>query len=259
MDELRESSLLFSLEGLMETERERVQREAREAERRREDELRRVAELAERRRLAVQQEREAKQRREALERERERLEQEHLDAMKHATVERARIEAEARVRLVEVEQRRKHELELSRIALGQRTQRYQLLTWLSTTVLGVSLGGAFTAYFGWIAPAHARELSHWQNLATVGAAQTTATERALTDERRKTEALTGRVHELEAQGAAAARSDAKSAPPKPPLGARGPTPPIITSSRPSSHDCADDGDPLSPRLPCARGSRSRLN
>ena len=43
MDELRESSLLFSLEGLLETERERVQREAREAQKRRDDELIRSA------------------------------------------------------------------------------------------------------------------------------------------------------------------------------------------------------------------------
>src|SRR6187551_1052642 len=104
MDELRESSLLFSLEGLLETERERVQREAREAQRRRDDEMARVAEQASRRRLAQEQEREARERRQALEQERERLEAERMEAMKRAAVERARIEAEGRMRLVEVEQ-----------------------------------------------------------------------------------------------------------------------------------------------------------
>src|SRR4051812_24405831 len=79
MDELRESSLLFSLEGLLETERERVQREAREAQKRRDEEMIRVAEQASRLRLASQQEREARERRLALEQERERLEQERIE------------------------------------------------------------------------------------------------------------------------------------------------------------------------------------
>src|SRR6187551_2854070 len=110
MDELRESSLLFSLEGLLETERERVQREAREAQRRRDDEMIRVAEQASRRRLAQEKERDAREHQQALEQERDRLEAERLDAMKRATIERARIETEAKMRLVEVEQTRKHEL-----------------------------------------------------------------------------------------------------------------------------------------------------
>jgi hypothetical protein len=246
MDELRESSLLFSLEGLMETERERVQREAREAQRRREEELGRVAEMAERRRQAAQQEREARERRQALEQERERLEQQHLDAITHATVERARIEAEARVHLVEVEQARKHELALSRIRERQRTARYQSYTWLSSGALVVWLVGGLAAYFGLLAPAQVRAEQHLQSIISINAEQSKTAQRVLGAELHKNQTLSLRIKQLEEQQAVTAPR------PEPKTQVHGPIH-TITSPPPPPVDCPDDGDPLRPCL--RRGSR----
>jgi hypothetical protein len=199
MDELRESSLLFSLESLLETERERVQREAREAQKRREDELKRVAELGERRRVADQQEREARARRQALEQERERLEQERIEAMKRATVERARIEAEAQMRLVEVEQQRKHDLALARIREGERTAHYRMLSWLSTGLLGVVIAAAAFGYLGLVQPAHAGEQQHLQSLLASADQKRATSERELMAERARTRELTLRLEKLEVE------------------------------------------------------------
>jgi colicin import membrane protein len=242
MDELRESSLLFSLESLLETERERVQREAREVHERREQELRRVAEAAERRRVAAQQEREARERRQALVQERERLDHERIEAMKQATIERVRIEAESHARLVELEQSRKHELTLSRLREHAGQARYRTLFWLSAAglVLAVALG--LLAVFAFERPAQAREQQRLKSVLGATETRLSATERALSAERGKSEALEARLRQVQAAAAAA------PAPPKPlrveplrgqpPRGARGPR-----------GVCKDDGDPINGCMP----------
>lgn len=238
MDELRESSLLFSLEGLLETERERVQREAREAQKRRDEEMIRVAEQASRLRLATQQEREARERREALEQERARLEQERLDAMKSASVERARIEAEGQLRLIELEQVRKHDLALSQLRERQLAARYRTLTWLSSAAFGLSVAGGLTVYLGWIRPAEGRQLQHLQGIIDSDTEQAKASQRALTSERSLNLALSARVEQLQAELAAAPNvapePKLRPAPSHPPVGIRPP---------PHKH-CVDNGDPI---------------
>jgi hypothetical protein len=247
MDELRESSLLFSLEGLLETERERVQREAREAQRRRDDEMIRVAEQASRRRLAAEQEREARERRVALEQERDRLEEERIDAMKRAAVERARIEAEGKMRLVEVEQARKHELMLVQLRERQLTARYRTLTWLSSAACALSVVSALTAYFGYLRPAHARELQHLQTTIQTNAERAKTTEHSLAAEHRRNQTLSERVQRLEAQPSAPA--PVVKPPPTPvPAGAKGPK----TGPMTKTPICEDNGDPLQP---CLAGRR----
>lgn len=241
MDELRESSLLFSIEGLLETERERVQREAREAERRREEELKRVADAAERRRLAQEREREARGRRETLQRERERLEEERLEAMKRATVERARIEAEARVRLVEAEEQRKHELLLAKLNSEQQTARYRAVSWLSGGSCLLVVLGAFVGYFGWVRPAQAGGAQRFQALSAESRLRAQKSEQALQVERAQSRALSERVRELEARTAAVAPLSpvrVKSPPPAPAGagGSRG-----VGGKR---DRCGDSGDPL---------------
>jgi colicin import membrane protein len=251
MDELRESSLLFSLESLLETERERVQREAREAQRRREDELARVAELAERRRVSLQQERESKQRRLALEQERERMDQERLEAMKQAAVERARIEAESQLRLVEAEQARKHELSLSQLREGERTALYRTLTWLSTGALVLSLVGAFATYFGMLEPAQARREQQLQSVIGIDAEKAKTSERLLGLELRKNQTLAARVAELEALKREPAPAPAALKPVVRPSdgGHRGPAGGSLGTG-----PCIDDGDPLNK---CLGGRRPR--
>ena len=246
MNELRESSLLFSLEGLLETERERVQRETREAQRRRDDEMVRVAEQASRRRLAQEQEREARERRQALEQERDRLEAERAEAMKHATIERARIETEAKMRLAEVEQTRKHELLLVQLREGQLTARYRALTWLSSTLLALSLAGGLFAHFGHVRPAQARELGQLRTSSERIAERAQSTEGALAAERAQNQTLGERVHELEARLAAAVGAAAK------PLHVGPARPAPVTSPQPPKAPrggCKDTGDPLEKCLP----------
>jgi septal ring factor EnvC (AmiA/AmiB activator) len=246
MDELRESSLLFSLEGLLETERERVQREAREAQKRRDDEMIRVAELASRRRLAQEQEREARERRQALEQERDRLEEERIDAMKRATVERARIEAEGKMRLVEAEQTRKHELLLMQLREGQLTARYRSLTWLSSAALLLSLTASLVAYLGYIQPAQARERQQLRTTINTTGEQARATERALAAERAQNQTLSARVRELEGRPPAAPSPDAK------PVHVGPVRPPPVTPPKPPKpprERCKNNGDPLEKCLP----------
>jgi hypothetical protein len=244
MDELRESSLLFSLEGLLETERDRVQREAREAQKRRDEEMARVAEAAERRRVQLQQQRESLERREALERERERFEQERIEAMKRATIERARLEVESSLRLAEAEQGRQHELSLARTRAAAQTARYRALTWLSTSAFALSVCGALGMYLGMIAPAHARAQHDLQRLLDSRTELGEARQRALDAQLRKNEELRARVAELEAAASAAAPPPGKV---EPKLQTAPPRPVPGTTPKPDG-PCVDNGDPLSPCL-----------
>ena len=242
MDELRESSLLFSLESLLETERERVQREAREAQERREQELKRVAEVAERRRVAAQHEREARERRLALERERERLDHERIEAMKQATIERVRIEAESHARLIELEQSRKHDLALSRLRERAGQARYRTLFWLSTGGLVSTLALGLVATFAFERPAQAREQQRMKSVLGATEARLVATERALSAERSKSEALEARLRQAQA---------AVPAPPAPPKPARVEPQrgqPAQGARRPRGA-CKDDGDPINGCVP----------
>jgi len=247
MDELRESSLLFSLEGLLETERERVQREAREAQRRRDEEMVRVAEHASRRRLAAEQEREARERRVALERERERLEAERIDAMKRAAVERARIETEGKLRLVEVEQARRHELMLSQLREGQLTTRYRALTWLSAAACALSVVGALVAYFGYVRPAQAHQEQQLRAAIQSNANQVKSSEGELRAERSRNQTLREHIQRLEAQQSAAAAVAGPALqvakPPHGPARGGGKGPNTGPTTR-AAGSCPDDGDPL---------------
>jgi hypothetical protein len=247
MDELRESSLLFSLESLLETERERVQREAREAQKRRDEELKHVAEAAERRRAALERASEARERRLALEQERERIEQERIDAMKRATVERARIEAEGKLRLIEVEQARQHDLALAKIREGERTTRHRTLSWLSLGALLTVCIAAGGGYFALLRPAHARETQELHALLEATQNRVALQERALTAERNKGQLQQLRIAELESRVAQSTR-------PEPPLpgASKGShtkeTPLVPVPPKAPFAPCVDNGDPLNPCL-----------
>lgn len=251
MDELRESSLLFSLESLLETERERVQREAREAERKRMDELARVADLVERRRVAAQQEREARERRQQLEQERERLDQERLDGIKRAAVERARIEAEGAARLLEAEQARKHDLSLAELRARHGAARYRVLSWLAIVGLVLSWAGTALAYFGLIGPAHVQREQQLRAVIAADAELAKTMERTLALERSKNQSLQARIEQLAATSTAPVPQPVVSKP-QPRGGAFGDgKPPVIT---PPARECVDNGDPLNAEL-CRRPRR----
>jgi colicin import membrane protein len=241
MSTLRESSLLFSLESLLETERERVQREAREAQRRRDDELRRAAEAGERRRVAVQREREARERRLLLDREREKFEEQRAEALKQAAIERARIEAESAARLIEAERARYHGLELSRIAADAKNARYRVVSWLSAAALLLVVAGCAVAYWGVLAPAEADQRTHARALAATTEERARVAARALAAERSTAAALAAELARLKAASAASPVAPlAQATPPSP----HRPAP--AADSRIGSHagPCKDDGDPL---------------
>jgi hypothetical protein len=251
MDELRESSLLFSLESLLETERERVQREAREAQRKREEEIARVAEVAERRRLAQQQEREARERREQLEQEREQQDHERREAMKRAVVERARLEAEGAARLAEAEQARKHELSLAELRARHQTARYRLLSWLAASALGLSWASVAFGYVGLLEPAYARREQRLQNAISAATERAKSVERQLSLEHETNRTLQARLDRL---GAAPPVASATATPPKPSVRVPGSKPPVV---EPPPRECVDNGDPLDAQLCRGRSGKRR--
>lgn len=242
MDELRESSLLFSLESLLETERERVQREEREAQRRRDEELKRVAAAAQRRQLAAEQARQARERRIALEEQQDRLEQERAQAMRQAVVESARIEAEARTRLIEFQQAREHELALARIREGERSARHRLFVWLGGGSSVTLVAAAAFGYWGLLLPEHARQQQHLQSLLTVAEQKRALGEGELRTERAKNRELAGRLEQLAA--VVPAPSAATPVPPMSPGKSSRHGAPRPPSASEPKRPCKDDGDPL---------------
>src|SRR5690349_20057994 len=123
MAELREDSLLFSLENLMVRERERVQLERAESERRRAEQPAAAA-AREKRRLEAEL---ARERKTELERQaaQTRL-AEHaakLEALRQVEVVRAQTEATARAQSELLAQRHAHERSLAELALSAKRSR----------------------------------------------------------------------------------------------------------------------------------------
>lgn len=245
MAELRDSSLLFSLESLKAEERTRVADERREKERRqRADEEARKSQVrirASAEALAVARERER-----LAEEERRRAEEAaRLDAIQSAELERVRGETQRRAELERREAERRHELELARIhdASGARTARFGMT---ATSVLAF----VACAALGYLELAvHPAELAKLE----ATAAATTRAERARAElveisyktSEAKRLALETRVKDLEAAGA--------QIPPAAPKVRTPPSRPSAPGSKPQRPSvrpppCKDDNDPLNPCL-----------
>jgi len=240
MDELRESSLLFSLERLHETERQRVEREARETQRKREEELVRVAEVAEQRRRVADEQRATALRLKALQVERERLEGERLQAMQRATIERARLEAEAAAQAQRADVEHAHRLKLTEIRERERAGRYRALSWLGGAGVVVSWGLALGGYWGVARPAHALREQHLQRLLDQSEQARKSRERELSQERKQVRELEIAFRDLESK-----RASVLAAPPQPPGGSRHPG--VSSGSKRGTTappPCPDSGDPL---------------
>jgi len=155
MADLRDDSILFSLKGLMDVEKERIDKErAERAERVRE------AQIA----LAMQAERE-RVRREAevkkalnlaeaarLEAQRRREEDARLEALKRTAVEAARIEVEARGRLEMMEQKLAHERRMLELREAPRRKRATRLAILGFSLAFATVAGAASFYYGTLRP-----------------------------------------------------------------------------------------------------------
>ncbi len=216
MAEMRESSVLFSLNQLMSLEQQRIREEEDAQKRKVEAE---VSARVEAERLArVEQEArlQAEESRRKAEEASRREEQARLQAMQLAELERARVEAEQKARIALVAQAQQHEREL--LALegdGQKKRLKRVL--VMGVVLSVALfGGAGGFYFGKIKPdAERAEVEQRARLAVIEEALTKAKADAeRTDARMKDAQLAldkaqSDAEKLKAQQALAAATRAK--------------------------------------------------
>jgi colicin import membrane protein len=145
MSEQKESSVLFSLKELMNLEEDRIKQE--------EDTRAAQAAAAERARVeAERQAREAEEARIRAEEERRRHDEgrareeaARLEAIRHAEIERARVDAEGRARMEAMAAQQQHERNLAAINQdkSKKTLRNALIAGGAVVFIGVALGGYF--------------------------------------------------------------------------------------------------------------------
>ncbi len=141
MAEQKESSVLFSLKELMSLEEDRIRQE--EDKRQREVRAQEDARLeAERRSRQAEEDRiRADEERRRMEEARSREEHARLDAMKHAEVERARVETENAARMEAMKHQQEHERKLEAIREGQGKKKAVYAVFGIAGVLVVALVG----------------------------------------------------------------------------------------------------------------------
>lgn len=242
MAQARESSLLFSLQSLLEVERERIDRDRAEQEQR-------LLEARRQRELGEQRAREAEQVRLQQERQREaerllqaREEAARLEAIRLAEIERVRLDAAHRTELEFAARRHEHEQRLA--ALAQSSGRKRARIWLGLV--------AATGVTGAVAVAFYLQRSDAENRALI--ARYTALVDSKQEDLAKTSALLGeterrtaeRTAELERQRQAfeqqlrdlqqkkATKTAPKSQPPK-----NSPPPPPRTNCDPNDPMCGE--------------------
>ena len=136
MSEVRESSLLFSLDSLFAHERDKVETERKEAERQRQAAIEAEA-RAERARLEARARFAAESRERAIAEERRvRDDEARLEGIRQAELERVRLETQRKSDAEIAERRSRHEVELRALALATRTKR------LRAVLVGVAAVGA---------------------------------------------------------------------------------------------------------------------
>lgn len=136
--EQKESSVLFSLKGLMNLEEDRIRQE--------EDEKRKAVQLAADAKLAAERRtREAEEARLLAQEERRREEAARLEAIRHAEVERARLDAENAARMDAMRQQQEHERHIATIkAKGKSKQQAVLTAGAMGGLLAFLVGGVVT-------------------------------------------------------------------------------------------------------------------
>jgi hypothetical protein len=247
MAELREDSLLFSLETLMVRERERLALERAESERRqalaaaaRIDQEKRQLEAELLRERAREQARLAEQQRLA----------EHaarLDALRLGEVERARRESEARAQSEVLAQRHAHERRMTELKMQASKARDRALAVASTALLGLLIPGALLLYFGRIRPQTAELQAESAKLVGVERSRAEQAARLLTQTERERKKLAGEVERLRRSSSSAAEPAQPSPQPNPASAVpRRNSPSPVPRGR--NVNCKDDSDPLNPCL-----------
>lgn len=248
MADSRDDSILFSLDGLMDVQKKRVERE--HAARLREAEVA-LALQQQRERLRCEAEvRKAHSLAEAarLEAQRRREEDARLEALKRAAVETARIEVEARARLEMMEQQQAHERRMQELRETTRRGRARVFAVLGfglSTLLGVASLGA---YYGKLKPDAERLRVAYTDLVSAERSRADETRRLLerSDQRkgeleRELQLARDRIGELERTKLDAAPSEKQ---PAMRSGAAQPS----TGKTAEKKRCTDDGDPMNPCL-----------
>ncbi|MGC4087095.1 MAG: hypothetical protein QM756_04165 [Polyangiaceae bacterium] len=244
MAELREDSLLFSLENLMVRERERVQLERSESERLRAQEAAEAArreqqrlEAALARERKLEQERLAEQRRLA----------EHaakLEALRQAEVVRAQSEAQARAHSEELAQRHAHERTLAELSLRAKHTRDRAVALGSGALLSLFVPAALLFHFAHTVPQAQKTELELKNLLELERSRANEASQQLSRSETRRKELNA---ELDSVRNAAPPSKAQ-----PTVAAPSSKAPHVTAPstllRPPGKPCRDSGDPLDPCL-----------
>jgi len=152
MAEMKESSVLFSLNQLMSLEQQRLKEEEEAAQRRALAEAEARAEAERRAKEAELARIRAEEERRRLEEQRAREEAARLEALRQGEVERARVEAEQRARMEALAKQQEHERAMAQLTQDQHKKRLQKMV-AAISVGGVLLlGSALGVYFGKIKP-----------------------------------------------------------------------------------------------------------
>jgi colicin import membrane protein len=153
MAEQKESSVLFSLKELMNLEEDRIKQEADEKKRRAESEAQSRLDVERRAREQEQQRVLAEEDRRRNEDLRKREEATRLDAIRHAEIEKARVEAENRARMEAMTKQQEHERQLTALTQDKHKKKLQrnLMLTGGGAVLVIALGVGW--FFGVKKPA----------------------------------------------------------------------------------------------------------
>ena len=152
MAEQKESSVLFSLKELMNLEEDRIRQEDDEKKKRAEAEVQARQEAERRARDQEQARLHAEEERRRGDDMRKKEEAARLEAIRHAEIEKARVEAEQRARLEAMSQQQAHQLQLSTLQHDEHKKKLQRMVTLSVGGGAILLIGALFLYFGKIKP-----------------------------------------------------------------------------------------------------------
>jgi colicin import membrane protein len=145
MSEQKESSVLFSLKELMNLEEDRIKQE--ETARQRQAEAATQARLEAERRAREEEEARinAEEQRRRSEEQRAREDAARLEAIRHAEIEKARLDAENAARTEQLKHQQEHERQIKALSQDKHKKRLTLIVTLSLVGLAVALvgGGLF--------------------------------------------------------------------------------------------------------------------
>lgn len=163
MSETRESSVLFSLNQLMQIEEDRVAEEERRT--RAEEEAREAARRDAERRARAEEEAalRAEEERRAAAAAARREEEARLEALRLVEVERARFEAERQARIALLTQQHAHEQKLAALAEDRQKRRLRWTLVVGSIAAAALFGGAGGWYFGVVRPAEEAARLHEMN------------------------------------------------------------------------------------------------